>query len=49
MKFYRRVLIYYGTRTHKQIDQVIKEYKRLPFGVDASLKFLLYFNFFQTI
>ncbi|KHJ95006.1 DNA repair helicase [Oesophagostomum dentatum] len=27
-----RVRIYYGTRTHKQIGQVVKEFSRLPYG-----------------
>uniref|UniRef100_A0AC35UAZ8 DNA helicase n=1 Tax=Rhabditophanes sp. KR3021 TaxID=114890 RepID=A0AC35UAZ8_9BILA len=33
-----KVTIYYATRTHKQIAQVIKEYKRLPFGYGHDLK-----------
>lgn len=43
LKLYRRAIIYYGTRTHKQIEQVVKEYKRLPFGVDATLKYIFIF------
>ncbi|RCN27242.1 DEAD2 domain protein [Ancylostoma caninum] len=27
-----KVRIYYGTRTHKQIGQVVKEFSRLPYG-----------------
>ncbi|TKR76342.1 hypothetical protein L596_017495 [Steinernema carpocapsae] len=27
-----KVRIYYGTRTHKQIDQVVKEFARLPYA-----------------
>ncbi|VDL76338.1 unnamed protein product [Nippostrongylus brasiliensis] len=29
---FRRTRIYYGTRTHKQIGQVVKEFSRLPYG-----------------
>ena len=34
----RKVVIYYGTRTHKQIGQVVKEFSRLPYGHDGVLK-----------
>ena len=30
--FFRRVRLYYCTRTHKQITQVIKEFARLSYG-----------------
>uniref|UniRef100_A0A914DQ70 Helicase ATP-binding domain-containing protein n=1 Tax=Acrobeloides nanus TaxID=290746 RepID=A0A914DQ70_9BILA len=33
-----RVVVYYGTRTHKQISQVVKEFARLPYGQDGTLK-----------
>lgn len=33
-----RIAIYYGTRTHKQIGQVVKEFSRLPYGRDGILK-----------
>ncbi|VDK81067.1 unnamed protein product [Onchocerca ochengi] len=33
-----RVTIYYGTRTHKQISQVIKEFSRLPYGQEGVIK-----------
>uniref|UniRef100_A0A915Q0K1 Helicase ATP-binding domain-containing protein n=1 Tax=Setaria digitata TaxID=48799 RepID=A0A915Q0K1_9BILA len=33
-----RVTIYYGTRTHKQISQVVKEFSRLPYGQDGVIK-----------
>uniref|UniRef100_A0A1I8EUP1 Helicase ATP-binding domain-containing protein n=1 Tax=Wuchereria bancrofti TaxID=6293 RepID=A0A1I8EUP1_WUCBA len=33
-----RVTIYYGTRTHKQISQVVKEFSRLPYGKDGVMK-----------
>lgn len=29
--WFRKVRIYYGTRTHKQIGQVVKEFRRLPY------------------
>uniref|UniRef100_A0A914QFF2 DNA helicase n=1 Tax=Panagrolaimus davidi TaxID=227884 RepID=A0A914QFF2_9BILA len=34
----KKLRIYYGTRTHTQISQVIKEYKRLPFGHESGEK-----------
>ncbi|KAK6102515.1 Helicase C-terminal domain family protein [Brugia pahangi] len=33
-----RVTIYYGTRTHKQISQVVKEFSRLPYSQDGVIK-----------
>uniref|UniRef100_A0A0N4ZAK0 DNA 5'-3' helicase n=1 Tax=Parastrongyloides trichosuri TaxID=131310 RepID=A0A0N4ZAK0_PARTI len=33
-----KVKIYYATRTHKQIAQVVKEFKRLPYGHDTDIK-----------
>uniref|UniRef100_A0A0N5AJL4 DNA helicase n=1 Tax=Syphacia muris TaxID=451379 RepID=A0A0N5AJL4_9BILA len=33
-----KVVIYYGTRTHKQIGQVVKEFSRLPYGHSGVLK-----------
>ncbi|KAM3723136.1 Fanconi anemia group J protein [Dirofilaria immitis] len=33
-----RMTIYYGTRTHKQISQVVKEFSRLPYGQDGVIK-----------
>jgi Fanconi anemia group J protein len=33
-----KIRIYYCTRTHKQISQVVKEYKRLPFWRNETLK-----------
>ncbi|VDM39155.1 unnamed protein product [Toxocara canis] len=33
-----RVAIYYGTRTHKQISQVVSEFARLPYGHDGTIK-----------
>lgn len=35
---YRRIRIYYGTRTHKQISQVVKEFGRLPYGHEKNEK-----------
>uniref|UniRef100_A0A915DEJ3 Helicase ATP-binding domain-containing protein n=1 Tax=Ditylenchus dipsaci TaxID=166011 RepID=A0A915DEJ3_9BILA len=32
------IRIYYGTRTHRQISQVVKEFARLPFGDNSILK-----------
>nr|CDQ04741.1 BMA-DOG-1 [Brugia malayi] len=36
--YFRRVTIYYGTRTHKQISQVVKEFSRLPYSQDGVIK-----------
>uniref|UniRef100_F1KSR4 Fanconi anemia group J protein n=1 Tax=Ascaris suum TaxID=6253 RepID=F1KSR4_ASCSU len=33
-----RVTIYYGTRTHKQISQVVGEFARLPYGHDGTIR-----------
>ncbi|VDK60874.1 unnamed protein product [Anisakis simplex] len=33
-----RVTIYYGTRTHKQISQVVSEFARLPYGHDDRIR-----------
>uniref|UniRef100_A0A915C065 DNA helicase n=1 Tax=Parascaris univalens TaxID=6257 RepID=A0A915C065_PARUN len=33
-----RVTIYYGTRTHKQISQVVGESARLPYGHDGTIR-----------
>ncbi|MCP9258176.1 BMA-DOG-1 [Dirofilaria immitis] len=33
----KRMTIYYGTRTHKQISQVVKEFSRLPYGQDGII------------
>ncbi|VDN17403.1 unnamed protein product [Gongylonema pulchrum] len=33
-----RVTIYYGTRTHKQIGQVVKEFSRLPYGRQGQIR-----------
>ncbi|EJD74948.1 CBR-DOG-1 protein [Loa loa] len=33
-----RVTIYYGTRTHKQISQVVKEFSRLSYGQEGVIK-----------
>uniref|UniRef100_A0A0R3RQJ4 Helicase ATP-binding domain-containing protein n=1 Tax=Elaeophora elaphi TaxID=1147741 RepID=A0A0R3RQJ4_9BILA len=33
-----RVTIYYGTRTHKQISQVVREFSRLPYGQEGIIK-----------
>lgn len=32
------IRIYYATRTHKQVAQVIKEFRRLPYGAEGRLK-----------
>uniref|UniRef100_A0A7E4VYQ0 Helicase ATP-binding domain-containing protein n=1 Tax=Panagrellus redivivus TaxID=6233 RepID=A0A7E4VYQ0_PANRE len=32
------IRIYYGTRTHKQIAQVVKEFARLPFGHNGRIR-----------
>uniref|UniRef100_A0AC34FAL1 DNA helicase n=1 Tax=Panagrolaimus sp. ES5 TaxID=591445 RepID=A0AC34FAL1_9BILA len=34
----KKIRIYYGTRTHKQISQVIKEFSRLPYGHERNEK-----------
>uniref|UniRef100_A0A914YVL3 Helicase ATP-binding domain-containing protein n=1 Tax=Panagrolaimus superbus TaxID=310955 RepID=A0A914YVL3_9BILA len=34
----KKIRIYYGTRTHKQISQVVKEYGRLPYGHEKNEK-----------
>ncbi|CEF68783.1 Fanconi anemia group J protein [Strongyloides ratti] len=34
----KKVVIYYATRTHRQIAQVVKEFKRLPYGHDKSVR-----------
>uniref|UniRef100_A0A0N5B8B5 Helicase ATP-binding domain-containing protein n=1 Tax=Strongyloides papillosus TaxID=174720 RepID=A0A0N5B8B5_STREA len=33
-----KVRIYFATRTHKQIAQVVKEFKRLPYGHDRNVR-----------
>ncbi|KAH7729614.1 DOG-1 protein [Aphelenchoides avenae] len=33
-----KIRVYYGTRTHRQIAHVVKEYGRLPFGVQGTLR-----------
>uniref|UniRef100_A0A0N5A1A4 Helicase ATP-binding domain-containing protein n=1 Tax=Parastrongyloides trichosuri TaxID=131310 RepID=A0A0N5A1A4_PARTI len=34
----KKIQVYYATRTHKQIAQVIKEYKRLPYGYKKEIR-----------
>uniref|UniRef100_A0AC34FDJ4 ATP-dependent helicase C-terminal domain-containing protein n=1 Tax=Panagrolaimus sp. ES5 TaxID=591445 RepID=A0AC34FDJ4_9BILA len=38
----KKIRIYYATRTHKQISQVVKEFERLPYGLECGEEQLLH-------